>query len=94
MTNRKTIDAKFEEPSIDNVGVGDFLVVSLEYHSSLDIFPITGVGDEGVFYEPGLSVKKSSFSNSIILRRDGRYLVGEKYHQKIIMKTIPRKRNI
>ena len=79
----KTIETKFEKPNEENVEIGDF-VVSNHRSKGLIIYPITGIGKKSVFYyeenyylgaDP---LTEGEFGDLIILKKNGRYLIGRK----------------
>ena len=62
---------KFERPNKDNVELGDLLI----YEGKL--LPIKRFGDDFIFGGRELAMRMSAYEFAIVLKKDGRYLVGE-----------------
>lgn len=66
--------SKIERLSMENVELGDLLVVS---HSNfISVFPVIEVTTEGMIIKDGLKIPVEYDSN-IVLKKNGTYLIGK-----------------
>lgn len=75
--NMTDLTNKFEQPTTKNVEVGDLLL--RPFSSGLMITPVVAVLEDCLIGRPHLSSEafSTSYENAVVLKNDGRYLVGE-----------------
>ena len=66
----KDVEFKFNEPSLDNVELGDFLVCASG--GEIYVAPITETSQSRLWG----SCFESNYTDAVILKRDGKYFVG------------------
>ena len=88
MPKTKTLETKFEEPTRENVKIGDFVVAGRNYgdwHDAPDRFySILGLGENSVFYK-SVNVYECLFDDCFILRNNGTYLIGRNVQRNIVI---------
>ncbi len=77
------IEKKFEKPTKDNVKIGDFIVVvepgipGLAPSPVYGLAKITKITDDRIEGDFRDNTKSIRYSDSIVLKKNGKYLVGE-----------------